>query len=63
MFQYLILIQPLGFLYGSAGRFLSPENLVGRSGTSFPPLLLLYPAFLLPNGKPKQRKQNWENYN
>lgn len=37
MFQYLILIQPLGFLYGSAGRFLSPENLVGRSGTSFPP--------------------------
>ncbi|MFP4124026.1 type III-B CRISPR module-associated Cmr3 family protein [Coleofasciculus sp.] len=36
-FQYLILIEPLGFLYGSAGRFLSPENLVGRSGTSFPP--------------------------
>ncbi|GAA6622103.1 type III-B CRISPR module-associated Cmr3 family protein [Scytonema sp. NUACC26] len=36
-FQYLIVIEPLGFLYGSAGRFLSPENLVGRSGTSFPP--------------------------
>ncbi len=36
-FQYLITIKPLGFLYGSAGRFLSPENLVGRSGTSFPP--------------------------
>lgn len=36
-FQYLIVLQPLGFLYGSAGRFLSPENLVGRSGTSFPP--------------------------
>lgn len=36
-FNYLILIEPLGFLYGSAGRFLSPENLVGRSGTSFPP--------------------------
>jgi len=36
-FQYLITIEPLGFLYGSAGRFLSPENLVGRSGTSFPP--------------------------
>ena len=36
-FKYLILIEPLGFLYGSAGRFLSPENLVGRSGTSFPP--------------------------
>ena len=37
MFQYLIVISPLGLLYGSAGRFLSPENLVGRSGTSFPP--------------------------
>lgn len=36
-FQHLIVIEPLGFLYGSAGRFLSPENLVGRSGTSFPP--------------------------
>ena len=37
MFQYLIAIEPLGLLYGSAGRFLSPENLVGRSGTQFPP--------------------------
>jgi CRISPR-associated protein Cmr3 len=37
MWQYLIVITPLGLLYGSAGRFLSPENLVGRSGTSFPP--------------------------
>ena len=37
LFKYLIVIEPLGFLYGSAGRFLSPENLVGRSGTSFPP--------------------------
>lgn len=37
MFRYLIIIQPLGLLYGSAGRFLSPENLVGRSGVSFPP--------------------------
>jgi CRISPR-associated protein Cmr3 len=36
-FQYLIAIAPLGLLYGSAGRFLSPENLVGRSGTHFPP--------------------------
>jgi CRISPR-associated protein Cmr3 len=27
----------LGLLYGSSGRFLSPENLVGRSGSSFPP--------------------------
>jgi CRISPR-associated protein Cmr3 len=37
LFQYLIVIEPLGFLYGSAGRFLSPDNLVGRSGQSFPP--------------------------
>lgn len=36
-FKYLILIELLGVLYGSAGRFLSPENLVGRSGSSFPP--------------------------
>lgn len=36
-FKYLIIIEPLGFLYGSAGRFLSPENLVGRSGIYFPP--------------------------
>lgn len=35
--QYLVIIEPLGLLYGSAGRFLSPENLVGRSGTHFPP--------------------------
>jgi CRISPR-associated protein Cmr3 len=37
MFQYLIVVEPLGLLYGSAGGFLSPENLVGRSGASFPP--------------------------
>jgi CRISPR-associated protein Cmr3 len=37
MFEYLIAIEPLGFLYGSAGAFLSPENLVGRSGAKFPP--------------------------
>ncbi|MBW4512315.1 MAG: type III-B CRISPR module-associated protein Cmr3 [Scytonematopsis contorta HA4267-MV1] len=37
MFQYLISISPLGFMYGSSGAFLSPENLVGRSGTKFPP--------------------------
>ncbi len=36
-FSYLITIEPLGLLYGSAGRFLSTENLVGRSGSSFPP--------------------------
>jgi CRISPR-associated protein Cmr3 len=37
MFKYLITINPLGFMYGSAGAFLSPENLVGRSGSKFPP--------------------------
>jgi CRISPR-associated protein Cmr3 len=37
MFRYLITIEPLGLMYGSAGAFLSPENLVGRSGTKFPP--------------------------
>jgi CRISPR-associated protein Cmr3 len=36
-FTHLIIIEPLGLLYGSSGRFLSPENLVGRSGTNFPP--------------------------
>jgi CRISPR-associated protein Cmr3 len=36
-FAYLVTIEPLGLLYGSAGRFLSPENLVGRSGSNFPP--------------------------
>lgn len=37
MFEYLIKITPLGLMYGSAGGFLSPENLVGRSGQKFPP--------------------------
>ena len=37
MLKYLIIIKPLGMLYGSAGPFLSPENLVGRSGNRFPP--------------------------
>jgi CRISPR-associated protein Cmr3 len=37
MFKYLISINPLGLMYGSAGAFLSPENLVGRSGAKFPP--------------------------
>jgi CRISPR-associated protein Cmr3 len=35
--KYIIAISPLGMLYGSAGPFLSPENLVGRSGDRFPP--------------------------
>lgn len=37
MFKFLIMVRPLGLLYGSAGAFLSPENLVGRSGAKFPP--------------------------
>ena len=37
MFQFLIKVKPLGFLYGSAGAFLSAQNLVGRSGEKFPP--------------------------
>lgn len=37
MFKFLIKVRPLGLLYGSAGAFLSPENLVGRSGAKFPP--------------------------
>jgi CRISPR-associated protein Cmr3 len=35
--QYILTVSPLGMLYGSAGPFLSPENLVGRSGDRFPP--------------------------
>lgn len=37
MFKYLIIIHPLGLMYGSSGGFLSPENLVGRSREKFPP--------------------------
>jgi CRISPR-associated protein Cmr3 len=37
MFKYIITVQPLGFMYASAGAFLSPDNLVGRSGAKFPP--------------------------
>lgn len=36
-FQYIYYIHPLGMMYGSSGAFLSPENLVGRSGAKFPP--------------------------
>ena len=37
LLKYLVKIEPLGMLYGSAGPFLSPENLVGRAGNRFPP--------------------------
>lgn len=36
-FQHLILLEPLGLLYGSRGRLLSPEALTGRAAEQFPP--------------------------
>ena len=57
MLEYVIIIQPLGLLYGSSGRFLSPENLVGRSGTQFPPtaatLSGLFAYYARQNNKPE----------
>lgn len=36
-FHHLILLEPLGLLYGSSGRLLSPEALTGRASEHFPP--------------------------
>ena len=36
-FKYQIVVHPLGMMYGSGGGFLSPENLIARSGSKFPP--------------------------
>ncbi len=36
-FQHLVLLEPLGLLYGSSGRLLSPEALTGRAAEHFPP--------------------------
>ena len=36
-FQYLLLLEPLGLLYGSSGRMLSPQALTGRACEHFPP--------------------------
>ncbi|MEB3167303.1 MAG: hypothetical protein VKK97_01070, partial [Synechococcaceae cyanobacterium] len=36
-FAHLILLEPLGLLYGSSGRLLSPEALTGRASEHFPP--------------------------
>lgn len=36
-FAYLIALEPLGLLYGSLGRLLSPEALTGRASEHFPP--------------------------
>jgi CRISPR-associated protein Cmr3 len=51
MFKYLIKIQPLGLMYGSAGAFLSPENLVGLSGRKFPPDAATLSGLFLSTGK------------
>lgn len=36
-FHYLLLLEPLGLLYGSSGRMLSPQALTGRASEHFPP--------------------------
>jgi CRISPR-associated protein Cmr3 len=36
-FAHLITLEPLGLLYGSLGRLLSPEALTGRASEHFPP--------------------------
>lgn len=54
MFQYLITIQPLGFLYASAGGFLSAENLVGKSRTKFPPDAATVSGMLLSHNRDQQ---------
>lgn len=36
-FEHLVLLEPLGLLYGSSGRLLSPEALTGRAAEHFPP--------------------------
>ena len=55
MFKYLIAIHPLGFMYGSAGAFLSPENLVGRSGAKFPPEAATLSGLIFSNNKVNQQ--------
>lgn len=63
MFKHLIVIEPLGLLYGSAGRFLSPENLVGRSGTSFPPSAATVAGlFAVTYGKDWMKQEQTEFY-
>ena len=36
-FQHMILLEPLGLLYGASGRLLSPSALTGRASEHFPP--------------------------
>lgn len=54
MFNYLIAIHPLGLMYGSAGGFLSPENLVGRSQAKFPPDAATLAGLILGSNKEQQ---------
>ncbi|MGI0493604.1 type III-B CRISPR module-associated Cmr3 family protein [Alkalinema pantanalense CENA528] len=53
-FRSLITVSPLGLMYGSAGGFLSPENLVGRANTKFPPDAATVAGLLL-NANREQR--------
>jgi CRISPR-associated protein Cmr3 len=36
-FAHMLLLEPLGLLYGSSGRLLSPQALTGRAAEHFPP--------------------------
>lgn len=60
-FTHLVIIEPLGLLYGSAGRFLSPENLVGRSGASFPPPATTLSGLFAASLRAKNRIAELEN--
>jgi CRISPR-associated protein Cmr3 len=57
MLQYIITIRPLGLLYGSAGPFMSPENLVGRAGNHFPPSTTTLGGLYASPDKDKYRDQ------
>ncbi|MBE9041019.1 CRISPR-associated protein [Oscillatoriales cyanobacterium LEGE 11467] len=63
MFKFQIRIHPLGMLYGSSGGFLSPDNLVGRSGAKFPPeaATLAGLFFRTRYHQPKEKKELKEN--
>ena len=57
-FTHLITLTPLGLLYGSAGKFLSPDNLVGRSGTHFPPSATTLSGIFAAHLSPKNHSKN-----
>lgn len=63
MFKYLIKIQPLGLMYASAGAFLSPENLVGRSGEKFPPEAATLSGLIFSANKPDSQAIEDLRYN